>query len=102
MPEAFYHRLLSPFGAETAGMTDPQAEEDMGEAVILAGLRRWSPVRRLESACNLTAMVRSSSRTVWRSRHPDMPPLLADIAWAESQYGHEIGTALRAWAARRA
>lgn len=83
-------------------MIDPQSEADMGDSVVLAGLRGWSPERRLESACSLTAMVRSSSRAAWRSRHPAMSPLQADIAWAESQYGSVIGTALRAWAARRA
>jgi hypothetical protein len=83
-------------------MLDPHAEEGMGDAIVLAGLRQWSPERRLESACKLTAMIRTSSRAAWRSRHPDMSPLEADIAWAESQYGPAIGTALRAWAARGA
>ncbi len=83
-------------------MIDPQAEADMGESVILAGLRAWSPERRLESACQLTAMIRSSSRVAWRNRHPEMSPLQADIAWAESQYGPVIGAALRAWAAQGA
>lgn len=82
-------------------MIDPQAEADLRGAVVLAGLRTWSPERRLEYACKLTAMVRASSRAAWRSRPPAMSPLQADIAWAESQYGPEIGIALRAWAASR-
>jgi len=83
-------------------MIDPHAEATMGDAKIFAGLRGWSPERRLASACSLTAMVRSSSRAAWRSRHPFMSQLQADIAWAESQYGPDIGAALRKWAARRA
>jgi len=51
----------------------------MGQEVVLAGLRNWSPERRLESACSLTAMVRSSSRAAWRSRHPGLSRLQADI-----------------------
>jgi hypothetical protein len=82
-------------------MIDPQAESDMGDAMVIAGLRTWSPERRLAAACNLTAMVRSSSRAAWRSRHPDLSQLQSDIAWAESQYGSAIGAALRTWAARR-
>lgn len=83
-------------------MVDPDAEAVMGDAMVLAALRTWTPARRLESACRLTAMVRASSRAAWRRRHPDQSTRQADVAWAEAQYGPEVGAALRAWSARQA
>ena len=83
-------------------MIDPAAESTMGDAQVLAAVRAWTPARRLESACRLTAMVRASSRNAWRRRHPGLTARDADIAWAEAQYGRDIGAALRVWAARQA
>ena len=82
-------------------MLDPDAEAVMGDAMVLAALRTWTPGRRLESACRLTAMVRASSRAAWRRRHPGQSTRQADVAWAEAQYGPEVGAALRAWSARQ-
>lgn len=81
---------------------DTQAEARMGDDLVIAALRGWSMERRSMAQARLTALVRSSSRQAWRDRHPDLPTLAADIAWAEHQYGPEIGAALRRWSAGRA
>lgn len=80
---------------------DPAAEACQGDAQVLAVLRTWPLERRGAVACNLTAMVRSSSRAAWRRARPGQPVRSVDIAWAEAQYGPEIGAALRAWDAAR-
>jgi len=80
---------------------DPDAEARQGDAQVLAVLRTWPLERRGAVACNLTAMVRSSSRAAWRRAHPGQSARSADIAWAEAQYGPELGAALRAWDAAR-
>lgn len=74
---------------------DPLAEGRLGDEIVLAALREWTPERRSIALCRLTALVRGSSRLAWRQRHPELSPLAADIGWAEQQYGPEIGAALR-------
>jgi len=74
---------------------DPHAEARLGDEIVIAALRTWSPERRSVSLSRLTAMVRASSRNSWRAQHPELPTLSADVAWAEQQYGPVIGAALR-------
>jgi hypothetical protein len=80
---------------------DPEAEAHLGDGMVVATLRQWTPERRAAVACRLTAMVRASSRAAWRRQHPDEPQRAVDIAWAEAQYGPDIGARLRAWYADR-
>ncbi len=81
-------------------MIDPEAEACLGDEQVLSTLRSWSMQRRGAVACNLTAMVRSSSRAAWRRQHPEVPHREADLSWAEAQYGPELGAALRDWLAK--
>jgi len=76
---------------------DTRAEACLGDDMVLAAISQWSPQRRSMAQARLTALVRASSRKAWRARHPDLTPLAADVAWAESQYGPVIGAALRRW-----
>jgi len=69
---------------------DTRAEACLGDDMVLAAISQWSPQRRSMAQARLTALVR-------RARHPDLTPLAADVAWAESQYGPVIGAALRRW-----
>ena len=74
---------------------DPVAEATLGDDFIIAAISQWTIERRSVALSNLTAMVRASSRRAWRERHPEQSPQDADVDWAESLYGAEIGTALR-------
>jgi hypothetical protein len=76
---------------------DPIAEERQGDERVIAEMRTWTPARRAAVACNLTAMVRASSRAAFRRLHPERTARASDLAWAEAQYGPEIGDALRGW-----
>ena len=77
---------------------DPDAEARMGDDLVIAAMRTWTPERRGAVACQLTAMVRASSRAAWRMRNPTLSAREADIGWAEALYGPEIGAALRSLA----
>jgi hypothetical protein len=80
---------------------DPVAEATLGDDFIIAAISQWTIERRSVALSNLTAMVRASSRRAWRERHPEQSPQDADVDWAESLYGAEIGTALRRHMAQR-
>ena len=80
---------------------DPIAEATLGDDFIIAAISQWTIERRSVALSNLTAMVRASSRRAWRERHPEKSTQDADIDWAESQYGADIGTALRRHMAER-
>ena len=80
---------------------DTRAEAELGNDLVVAAMAAWSPEQRSRAQARLTALVRSSSRQAWRARHPGSDPLATDIAWAESQYGPEVGIALRRWMAGR-
>jgi hypothetical protein len=80
---------------------DPVAEATLGDDFIIAAISQWTIERRSVALSNLTAMVRASSRRAWRERHPEKSTQDADIDWAESQYGADIGTALRRHMAER-
>lgn len=74
---------------------DTAAEATLGDDVVLAAIQGWSIERRSVALSRLTALVRASSRRAWRERNPSQSTRMADIDWAESQYGAEIGAALR-------
>jgi hypothetical protein len=74
---------------------DTAAEATAGDEMVAHVIRGWSIERRSIALSNLTALVRASSRAAWRRRHPEQTHVAADIDWAESQYGPEIGEALR-------
>lgn len=76
---------------------DTRAEAQLGDAVILDAMQRWTPERRSVALSRLTALVRASSRQAWRHRHPELDARSSDIAWAETQYGPAVGLALRRW-----
>lgn len=80
---------------------DTHAEAHLGDAMISEAMRLWTPERRSSALSRLTALVRSSSRQAWRRRHPELDARSSDIAWAETQYGPEIGLALRRWHTRQ-
>jgi hypothetical protein len=80
---------------------DAEAEARKGDALDIETVRGWTAEQRLAVACQMTAIARSASREAWRRSRPEEPTLLADIAWAEAQYGEAIGTALRSWYAKR-
>lgn len=74
---------------------DTAAEATAGDDLVVAAIRGWSIERRSVALSRLTSLVRASSRRAWRGRNPGQPTLAADIDWAESQYGIEVGMALR-------
>lgn len=80
---------------------DTIAEASLGDGLVASVVSGWSSERRSMAQARLIALVRSSSRLAWRERHPGLSPLAADVAWAEHQYGPEIGAALRRWLADR-
>lgn len=87
--------------APTTLSIDPVAEAKLGDDFIIAAISQWTIERRSVALSHLTAMVRASSRRAWRERHPEQSTQDADIDWAESQYGAEIGSALRRHMAQR-
>ena len=89
-------------GDFSGNVIDPHAEARLGDEIIIAALRTWSPERRSIAMSRLTALVRASSRQAWRAQHPELSSRSADVVWAEQQYGPVIGAALRRWLVGRA
>ena len=77
--------------------TSPEAE-----AVIIAGLRRFSPARRLQLAADLTRMTRRLSWYGLCARYPTADEDELRYRWCALLYGEDLAARyLVAWQARR-
>jgi hypothetical protein len=78
--------------------TTPEAE-----AVLVAGLRRFSPARRLQMAAALTRMTRQLSWTGLCRRYPTASEEELRYRWGVLLYGEALATPyIAAWRARHA
>jgi hypothetical protein len=71
--------------------TSPEAE-----AILIAGVRAFTPTRRLQIMNRLAG---SARRLAWRqfhAQHPDLPEQEARLRWAELIYGAEVVAPVRA------
>ena len=76
---------------------NPFAEARLGDELVAAGLRGWTPAKRLALACTLTAQVRSLARRAVARRHRDWSPEQCDIAFLGQVYGKELAEAFSRW-----
>ncbi len=71
--------------------TSPEAE-----AVLIAGVRAFTPARRLQIMNRLTGSARRLAWQQFRARHSDLPEQEARLRWAELIYGTETVAPVRA------
>jgi hypothetical protein len=71
--------------------TSPEAE-----AVFIAGVRAFTPERRLQIMNGLTGSARWLAWRQFRAQHPDLPEQEARLRWAELIYGMEVVAPVRA------
>jgi hypothetical protein len=71
------------------------------EAVLIAGVRAFTPTRRLQIMNRLTGSARRLAWRQFRARHAALPEQEARLRWAELIYGPETIAPVRAWLAQR-
>jgi len=71
--------------------TSPEAE-----AVLIAGVRAFTPERRLQIMNGLTGSARRLAWRQFRTQHPDLSEQEARLCWAELIYGVEVVAPVRA------
>jgi hypothetical protein len=71
--------------------TTPEAE-----AVLIAGVRAFTPERRLPIMNGLTGSARLLAWRQFHTQHPDLSEQEARLRWAELIYGVEVVAPVRA------
>lgn len=71
--------------------TSPEAE-----AILIAGVRAFTPTRRLQIMNHLTGSARRLAWRQFRAQHLDLPEQEARLRWAELIYGPEVIAPVRA------
>ncbi len=71
--------------------TSPEAE-----AILIAGVRAFTPTRRLQIMNRLTGSARRLAWRQFRARHTDLSEQEARLRWAELIYGADVVAPVRA------
>ncbi|MSP12685.1 MAG: hypothetical protein EXR62_06970 [Chloroflexi bacterium] len=69
------------------------------EAILIAGVRKFTPTRRLQIMNSLTGSTRRLAWRQFRARHPDLPEQEVRLLWAEFIYGPAVVAPVRVWLA---
>jgi hypothetical protein len=86
-------RALDPNMSYRTQSTDTSPE---AEAVLIAGVRAFTPTRRLQIMNRLTGSARRLAWRQFRTRHANLSEQEARLRWAELIYGVDVIAPVRA------